>query len=209
MKNTIIMVGLISVALAGNVAAKSPFKVTGMFAESCACSVPCQCELTGEVPSSCQGVGAYQFTSGSYAGQSLDGVRFAYAVKPGEWVRVYIDAPDQARREAAEKFARAYYAAWGTMEAVKDAKVVFTGRAGKYTVTVDAGKIMTYAVEAVLGGDGRTPLTHGNTHSGIAHVFMQAKASQPVIYHDGERAFELPAGRNGYFNDQFDSSGES
>jgi hypothetical protein len=207
MKSTL-TVGLVSIALASTMLAKSPFRVGGMFAESCACSIPCKCELTGEVPSMCQGVGAYKFTSGDYAGESLAGVSLAYAVKPGEWIRIYIDAPDKAKREAAEKFARAYYAGWGKMESVKDAKVAFAGSDGNYTVSVDDGKIMTYSIEPLLGGDKKTPLMHGNTHSGLSSTFMQAKAAKEVVFHDGDRSFELPAGRNGYFNEKFDSKGE-
>ena len=208
MKHVISFVLLLSLAVTARAADKVPYQVTGLYTETCACSVPCKCELTGDVPSNCVGVGAFKITAGSFAGQDLSGVSIAYATKPGEWVRTYIDAPDQARRNTAEKLARAVFAAWGTMEAVKDAKVAIAGMYGAYTVTVDGGKIMKYVMEPVIGGDGMTALSHGNTHSALTSVFLQGSSTEPLAYHDDNRSIELEKGRNAYFNDKMQTDGE-
>ena len=202
-----VCVGLFIAALAARGADKTPFKVTGLYTETCACHAPCACELTGDMPSSCQGVGAISISSGRFGNEDISGVKFAYATKPGQWVRVYIDAPDAARRAAAEKFTRSAFAAWGTMEAVKDAKIEISGQMGNYTVAVDDGKTMAYTIAAVMGGDGKEPLAHHNTHSTLSKTFLQAKSSQPTTFHDDTRSFEIEAGRNGYFNDKMKTSG--
>ena len=207
MKHVVAFILLISLVSAARAADKQPFKVAGLYTETCACSVPCKCALTGEVPATCEGVGAFKITAGDFGGQDLSGVGIAFAGKPGTWVRAYIDAPDQARRAAAEKLARAVLATWGDMEAVKDAKVDITGTYGAYTVTVDGGKIMRYTTAPVMGGDGVTALSHGNTHDPLVSVFLQAKSAEPLAYHDDNRTIALPKGRNAYFNDKFDASG--
>ena len=207
MKRTFSVLGLLSIAVVAHAGDKVLYKLAGVFTETCACGIPCKCELTGEVFSNCQGVGVFKITSGSYAGADLSGVTIAYAVKPGEWVRAYIDAPDKSRRDAAEKFARAVYKDWGTMEAVKDAKIAIQGTNGNYTVSVDGGTIMSYTIEPVLGGDGKTALTHGNTHNALTSTFYQAK-SKSMAYRDDTRTIELASGRNGYFNDRMEKSGQ-
>lgn len=208
MKHVISFVLLLSLAVAVRAADKMPFKVAGVYTETCACSVPCKCDLTGEVPSSCVGVGAFKLTTGNYAGADLSGVSIAYAGKPGEWIRIYIDAPDQAHRAAAEKLARAAFAPWGTMEAIKDAKVDIAGLYGAYTVTVDGGKIMQYTTAPVLGGDGKTALSISNVSNPLTSVFLQGKSAEPTVYHDDNRSIELPEGRNAYFNDKMQTSGQ-
>jgi len=92
------LAGLLWPVVAIFAADKAPYKLAGTSTETCACRIPCACELTGDVPSTCQGVGAYAITTGSYAGADLSGVKLAYATKPSEWVRVYIVAPDPSRR---------------------------------------------------------------------------------------------------------------
>jgi hypothetical protein len=208
MKHVISFVLLLSLAAAARAADKVPYKVAGVYTETCACSVPCKCELTGEVPSSCIGVGAFKLTAGNFAGADLSGVSIAYAGKPGEWIRIYIDAPDQAHRATAEKLARAAFAAWGTFEAVKDAKVAIAGMDGAYTVTVDDGKIMKYSAAPVLGGDGKTALSIGNVFNPLTSVFLQGKSTELTVYHDDNRSIELPEGRNAYFNDKMQTNGE-
>ncbi|MFA5057913.1 MAG: DUF1326 domain-containing protein [Opitutaceae bacterium] len=208
MKPVVPFIVFFALSLAARAADKVPYTVTGLYTETCACSAPCKCELTGEVPATCEGVGAFKITAGSYAGADLSGVSIAYATKPGAWVRAYIDAPDQTRRATAEKLARAVFAAWGTMESVKDARVDIAGMQGAYTVTVDGGKIMKYVTAPLVGGDGKTALTHGNTHSALTSVFLQGISSAPTVYHDDTRSIELDQGRNAYFNDKMQTSGE-
>jgi hypothetical protein len=208
MKHAIAFVVLMSLALAVRAADKLPFKVAGVYTETCACPAPCKCELTGDVPPSCQGVGAFKLTSGSYGGDDLAGVSVAYAGKPGEWIRVYIDAPDKAHHDAAEKLIRASFAAWGKMEAVKDAKIAIAGTYGAYTITVDGGNIMKYTTAPLMGGDGKTALAHSNTFNPLTHTFLQGKSADALVYHDGDRSIELDKGRNAYFNDMMETSGQ-
>ena len=207
MKHGITLVLVFCLAVAARAADKAPFKVTGLYTETCACSAPCKCEPTGEVPPDCEGVGAFKLTAGNFAGQDLAGVSIAYAGKPGEWVRIYIDAPDAAHRATAEKLARAAFAQWGKMEAVKDAKIEIAGPYGAYTVSVDGGKIMKYTTTPILGGDGKTALGHNNTHNPLTSLFLQGKSAGPVVYKDDDRTFELSQGRNAYFNDKMQTSG--
>jgi hypothetical protein len=208
MKHAASFVLLLSVALAARAADKMPFNVSGVYTETCACSAPCKCELTGDVPPSCQGVGAFKLTSGTFGGNDLAGVSVAYAGKPGEWIRVYIDAPDKAHHDAAEKLMRAAFAVWGNMEAVTDAKVEIAGTYGAYTVTVDGGKIMKYTMAPLMGGDGKTALAHSNTFNPLTHTFLQGKSADALAYHDGDRSILLDAGRNAYFNDMMQTSGQ-
>jgi hypothetical protein len=208
MKHVFSFVLLLSLAVVARAADKVPFTVTGLYTETCACSVPCKCDLTGEVPSSCIGVGAFKLTAGNFAGADLSGVSIAYAGKPGEWIRIYIDAPDLTHRAAAEKLARAAFAPWGTMEAIKDAKIDIAGTYGAYTVTVDGGKIMKYTSAPVLGGDGKTALSIGNVLNPLTSVFLQGKSTEPTVYRDDSRSIELSEGRNAFFNDKMMTSGQ-
>ena len=74
-------------------------------------------------------------------------------------------------------------------------------------VKVDDGKTMDYVIAPVIGGDGRSPLVHANTHSPITSTFLQGRSAEPTVYNDGARSFEIAAGRNGYFNGRVDTSG--
>jgi hypothetical protein len=208
MKHAIAFIGLLSLVVIARAANKQPFKLSGLYTETCACSAPCKCELTGDVPPSCVGVGALKLTAEDFGGQDLSGVGIAYAGKPGEWIRIYIDAPDKAHRETAEKLARLAFANWGKMEAVKDAKVAINGTGGAYTVTVDGGNVMKYYTAPILGGDGKTAVSYSNTFDPWTHLFLQAKSTDAVFYHDDNRSIELDKGRNAYFNDTMRTSGE-
>src|SRR5690349_16622823 len=101
----------IALVASGTGARKHHFSVNGAYLEGCSCGAPCKCELTG-IEMGCQGVGAFTFTGGSYDGRSLAGVRTAYATKPGEWVMIYVDAPNTAKRATGEQFMRNMLAAW-------------------------------------------------------------------------------------------------
>ena len=110
MKHAIALIGMLAVAFTARAADKQPFKLNGLYTETCACPAPCKSELTGDVPPSCIGVGALKITAGDLDGQDLSGVGIAYAGKPGEWIRIYIDAPDKIHRETAERLARLAFA---------------------------------------------------------------------------------------------------
>jgi hypothetical protein len=188
-------------------AEKQPYHLSGVYTDTCSCRVPCLCDLTGATPDSCQGVGAVAITRGDFSGSDLSGVRFAYALLMGDWVRLYIDAPDPARRAAAEAFVRALCSDWGKLESVRDARIDIAPREGGYAVKVDGGKTFEFVIAPVIGGDGKTPLVHTNTHSLITSTFLQGKSAETTIFHDGTRSFEIEAGRNAYFNDKVESAG--
>jgi hypothetical protein len=153
-------------------------------------------------------VGAVLITHGDFSGADLSGVRFAYATAMGSWYRLYIDAPDPARRATAEKLLRFICADWGKLESIRDAKIDIAAAAGGFAVKVDEGMTMKYSIAPVIGGDGKAPLAYSNTHSAFSTTFLQGKSAEATLYHDDTRSFSIPAGRNGYFNDKMDS-GES
>jgi len=184
---------------------KAEFRVEGMFVDCCSCFPPCPCELT-EVAAGCQGVGAHQI-SGKYAGDDLVGVKIAHAKVVGEWVNLYVDAKDEKQRAAAEKFGRAAFAKFGPIKEVKAARIEITGADGKYTLTVDGGKIMTLETEPVLGGDGKTPLGYTNINNAVNPTVFQARCVS-ATYSDGAKKLTIEKGRNSHFNPTLKSSGK-
>ncbi len=183
-----------------------PFAIDGYYAEACSCGTPCPCELTGPIMS-CKGVGAYVFTQGSYGGEDFSGTRLAYSLYIGQQVRLYIDAPDAAKRAAAERFARVALAAFGPIQSAREAKVELTGKDGAYTIRVDGGKVMQCTTEPMLGGDRKTPIVHSNTFDALNPVMYQAQCTG-CSYSDGEMKIELEKGRNSYFNAHMHASGK-
>lgn len=194
---------LVSAAYAGG-AGKHHFSVTGSYVEGCTCGAPCKCELTG-VEMGCEGVGAFSFTGGSYDGKNVAGVRAAYATKPGDWVIIYIDAPTAAKRAAGEALMRAALSGFGKIEAVKNAKVTVGHKGNADWCQVDGGKIMDLKSQAVLGGDGKTPLTYSNIHDALHPTVMQGKTTS-ATFSDGDKKFELKDS-NAFFNHAIKSSG--
>src|SRR5262249_41781627 len=88
-----------------NAAAGSPaLSISGYYVEACSCKPPCECEFTGP-EMTCKGIGAYSFDKGSFDGADFSGARVAYSLYIGDSVKLYVDAPDAAKRAAAEKFA--------------------------------------------------------------------------------------------------------
>lgn len=204
--------GLVSLGVAvllgtstARAAGKQPFAAAGTYVEACSCSAPCPCELVG-LEMGCEGVGAASLRSGSYMGVSLAGVKIAYGAAPGTWVRVYVDCAIAKQRAAATAFAKAVFSGFGKIEAVKEAKISISGQSGRYTVTVDGGKVMRFVTEPVLGGDNRTPISYGNSHNPMCPDFLQGKVVSGT-YQDGERSITLEKGRNSYFNNRMRSSG--
>ena len=187
-------------------AAKADFSVEGMFVDCCSCRPPCPCEVT-EVMKGCRGVGAHQFSSGKYAGDDLVGVKIAHAKVVGEWVNLYIDARDEKQRAVAEKFGRAMFAGFGPIKEVKAAKVEVSGADGKYTVTVDGGKIMRFETEPVLGGDGKTPVGYTNIKNAVNPNVYQGTCVF-AAYCDGDKKVTVEKGRNSHFNPRLKSSGK-
>ncbi len=207
------ILGLLFVLAAGVLApagaqdgAKADFSVEGMFVDVCCCMPPCPCEVT-EVAAGCQGVGVHQIVSGTYAGDDLSGVKIAHAKVVGEWVNLYIDARDERQRAAAEKFGRAAWIGFGPIREVKAAKIEVTGADGKYTGTVDGGKIMKFATEPVLGGDGKTPIGITNIKNAVNPTVFQGRCVW-AAYSDGDKKVTVDKGRNSHFNPKLKSSGK-
>lgn len=182
------------------------FAVEGYYVEACSCAAPCPCELVGP-NMMCEGVGAYSFEKGSYGGEDFSGVRMAYSLKIGKEVHIYLDAPDAAKKAAAEKFSRAALAGFGPCKGVHDAKIEFTGKDGAYTVKLGGGKLMTLVTEPVLGGDKKTPVVHMNTQDTVNPVMYQGSCVS-CTFADGDVKITLEKGRNSYFNQHMKSSGK-
>jgi hypothetical protein len=193
-------------ALAGTQdAAKADFSVEGMFVDVCCCMPPCPCEVT-EVAEGCQGVGVHQI-SGKYAGEDLVGVKIAHAKVVGKWVNLYIDAKEERQRAAAERFGRAAFSGFGPIQEVKAARIEVSGADGKYTATVDGGKIMTFETEPVLGGDGKTPIGVTNIKNAVNPIIFQGRCVS-AAYSDGAKKVTVDKGRNSHFNPRLKSSGK-
>jgi hypothetical protein len=210
MKNRSLSTALVGLLLISGVAASGlaggKWNAQGVFVEGCSCMGVCPCEQTG-VKDGCEGVGAISLGAGSsYNGVDLSGTKIVYATSIGQWIRFYVDAGDAAKSKAAGEFASAYYAGFGKIETVKDAKVDFAGTGGKYTVQVDGGNTMKFVTEPVLGGDGKTPISHSNTKSSLNPTVMQGRTVS-ASYKDGERSLTLE-GSNSYFNPKMKSSGK-
>lgn len=186
-------------------AAPGEFSVEGVYVEACACKPPCGCEMTG-VEHGCQGLSAMQITAGRYKGGSLAGAKVAYAMVPGEWVRIYVDA-DPVQKEAVTAFAQAAFAKYGPLEAVTSAAIDIQGRDGAYSVIVDGGKTMKFETEPVLGGDRKTPVAHTNIDSALNPTVYQGQ-NLSASYKDGARQINLPKGRNSYFNPTMNANGK-
>jgi hypothetical protein len=186
---------------------KKPYHIAGIYTDTCSCRIPCTCDLTGDTPDSCLGVGAVDITHGDFSGSDLSGVRFAWAMDMGKWVRIYIDAPDAIHRAAAEQFVRALCADWGKMEVIRDAKIEIAGKNGGFATKVDGGSTMDFEIAPVIGGDGKTPLVHLNTHSQLTSTFLQGSSAKPTVFRDDTRVFNIATGRNGYFDDKMDHTG--
>jgi hypothetical protein len=185
--------------------AEGKWKAAGVFVEGCSCMGVCPCEQVG-VRDGCDGVGAMMLGSGSsYNGVDLSGVKLFYATNAGQWVRIYVDAPGAEKNKAAREFGAAYYAGFGKVESVSDAKIEISGKEGKYTVLANDGNLAKLVTEPVLGGDGKTPITHTNTHSALNPTIMQGKTVSGS-YNDGDKSFTLE-GSNSYFNPRMKSSG--
>jgi hypothetical protein len=183
---------------------KHRFTMNGSYVEGCSCGIPCKCELTG-VEMGCEGVGAFSFDSGTFDGKSLAGVKTAYAVKPGDWVIIYVDAPTERKNATATNFMKTMLKAWGKLQAVKRAKVAVWHSGDMDYATVDGGKIMNLKSKVVKGGDGKTALVYSNINDPVHPTVMQAKTIS-CTFKDGDRQFTLKDS-NAYFNHRIRSSG--
>jgi hypothetical protein len=183
---------------------KHPYKISGTFVEGCSCQIVCSCNM-GHMSHACQGVGAMAFQTGSYMGTDLSGAKMAYALSPGNWVRVYTEAKSPAQEKALGAFISAALGPFGKVEEVKSAKIDLKGADGKYALQVDGGKIMSLSTEPVLGADGKKPFTYHNTLMPLSPTILQAKTIQGS-FNDGGHSFKL-ADSNSDFNPSAMASG--
>lgn len=175
---------------------KRPFNLKGTYVEGCSCMAPCPCEMIG-LRKGCEGVGALSLTSGSYMGTNLAGTKIAYAVAPGNWIRLYVDAPKPAQKKAATELSKAIFKPWGKLEEVKYAPIQFTGSGGWYKVSVDKDAKLKLATKPVLGKDKKTPISHENVSNTLTSTFLQGQVVSGS-FKDGSHEFMLKGG-NSYF----------
>ena len=152
----------------------------------------------------CQGVGAFRFDRGTFDGMDVSGTRAAYAVQPGKYVHIYIDAP-ASKRQAVEGLMRGALAAFGPVEGVTDAPVSITGENGTYAVKVGDG-VMTLETTPILGGDAKTPILISNVHDPL-HPNVMTGNSTSGMYADAGHHFDFKDS-NAYFNTKLHTSGD-
>jgi hypothetical protein len=145
----------------------------------------------------CEGVGAMSLTSGSYMGTNLAGTKIAYAVAPGNWIRLYVDAPKPNQKKAAAELSKAIFKPWGKLEEVKYVPIQFSGGGGWYKVSIDNGSLMQLSTKPVLGQDKKTPISHRNVSNALTNTFLQGKVVSGS-FKDGEHDFKLKDS-NSYF----------
>jgi hypothetical protein len=178
---------------------KIDYRVAGLTMEGCTCKVACNCPWSG-VAHGCQGLSTIIVNGGSYNGVNLAGAKIAQGGVAGNRIYIYVDAKD-AQRDAATAFARAYWKNEGTVLAVRNVKIDLSGQAGRYTLTIDNGKIARLTTEPVLGGDKKNPVAHSNADT--PWPLMQARAVTG-FFHDGDISFTLE-NTNSYFNEHIET----
>jgi len=197
---------LVTVAALALAEGQKPYSLAGTYVEGCSCSLVCSCNLTGKFMGGCQGVGALSLTSGKFNGQDLAGAKIAAAMAPGSWVRLYVDAKNPKQKAAVSELASTAFGAYGKVESVKDAKVDLSGSDGKYTVTVDGGKVMKLSTEPFFGLDKKTPVSHSNVMDPFNPTIYQG-TTVSCSYQDEAHSFTLE-GSNSYFNPNMKSEGK-
>lgn len=198
----ILVLSTLAFALSGHTGAKS-FSFNGEYEEGCSCMGVCQCEMTG-VEMGCQGVGLFRANSATFDGQELGSFKAAYAVVPGSWAIIYVDAQSD-KVAGVTDFMKAALAAFGPVEAVRNAQIDYEGVGHESKVVVDGKPIISFSCEAITGGDGKSPMAYSNIHDVLHPTVMQGK-TDACAFKDGSHSFDLK-GTNAFFNDHIDSSG--
>jgi hypothetical protein len=181
------------------------YRAEGTFLEGCTCSVVCPCALSGSFGDGCHGASALVLTSAVYEGKELGAVKLAWAGHAGNWSHLYVDAP-AAQRDVATAFVRALYGPMGKIEAVKSGSIDLSGRAGRFQLTIEGGRVLDLSTEPVLGGDKTTPISHTNTFIPWSPTVQQARTIK-ASFRDQDRSFAFEAS-NSFFNDALRSSGK-
>jgi hypothetical protein len=182
---------------------KLPYTFEASFVESCSCKEVCVTEITGR-DAGCHGLGAIRFRKGSYGGKDISGAASAFAFDSGKWVRIYIDAPKD-KRAAVTSFMKAVLADWGKLEEVHTATVRISNTGGVYRLFVDKGHTAGLEMRAVLGGDGHSPVSHGNLGSPLHSTLMQGRTGS--AHFSDTHSFKL-TNSNGFFNEKCVMKGE-
>jgi hypothetical protein len=186
---------MLSIVAATAILAKQPFHFVATFIECCSCKDVCVTEITGR-DAGCRGLGAIHFESGSYGGKNLAGTAAAFAWDSGKWVRIYVDAP-AGKSAGVTSFMKAMLADWGKLEPVHTGSVRISHSGGRYALLVDKGHTGSIEMKPVLGGDGKTPVSHTNLSSPVHSTLMQGATLGASF--SGEHPFELKDS-NGFFN---------
>ena len=187
---------VLALVVAGG-SAKLPYTFEASFIECCSCKEVCVTEITGR-DAGCHGFGAIRFRKGAYGGRDISGTATAFAFDSGKWVRIYVDAPVY-KRAAVTAFMKAALADWGKLEAVHTATVRLSNAGGTYSLFVDKGHTAGLEMRPVLGGDGKTAVTHRNLTSPLHSSLMQGRTGSASF--SDTHAFKLSE-TNGFFNDR-------
>lgn len=173
------------------------FIFQGTFLEGCSCASSCAFESTGAM-TGCRALGVYSATSGSFDGQNLAGLKFAFVAAPQDALYIYLDARNDGQRKAAEKLARFLFAeGFGKIKAVKDASISLKGRDGTYLFKINDGKTVDMTTQAIIGGDGKSLVELRNVFGDPYDTLFQGKTLK-AIFNDGSDSFGL-SGTNSYF----------
>jgi hypothetical protein len=181
------------------------YRVVGTWVDGCACGVPCPCEFAGKFKEGCNNIGFLSLTSGAYKGVDLAGAKMLEAGLAGEWIRVYVDASEH-QREAAVALAKAALKVYGKIESVKNASIDFSGKEGRYKLSVEGGRVVEMTTEPVFGVDEKTPIVLSNVPTAFGSTVMQARTIRGN-FRDGDRRFNLE-NSNATFNDRVNSQGK-
>jgi hypothetical protein len=155
--------------------AKHSYHFTAKFIEGCSCKDVCVTEITGR-DAGCHGLGALQFSKGSYDGKDISGTSASFAWDSGKWVDLVIDAP-AGKRDAVTNLMKAFLADWGKLEPVRSGSVRIWTASSSFNLAVNKGKSMSLAVKPVFGGDGKTAVVHANLTSPMHSTLMQGLAT--------------------------------
>ena len=182
------------------------YQLKGLYLEGFDCGTSGQSQVafhTGE--KGCQGVGVMSLTGGQYYNVDLKGAKIAYATDAQNWTRIYVDAANAVQREAAIQFARKYFATFGNVDSVRDARINVEGANGSYTATIDGGNVLSMTVEPVKGADQSHPVKMENTANRLSPTLYQAKILNGS-YSDSGKKINFN-GVNGFYNDDLNTKG--
>lgn len=198
------LTALASYALVVSATAKAPFAFDAAFVEGCSCKEVCVTEITGK-DAGCHGLGGISFKNATYGGRDFSGTRTAFVWDSGKWVRIYIDAPSAAKREAVTAYMKAVLTDWAPEVTIENAKVAVTSSGGQGTVTINGGQVGKITVKPVMGGDGKTPVVHDNLSSPMHTTLFQGQTTSATFA--GPNGFSLDA-TNGFLNLRYRMKGK-